>query len=209
MKKSILAFMLVVLVATAVFWLHQGQPHSSAPAMGQAGLSGAEPATLAANAETLKNMPATDPAVDADISHGFIGSIPNAETVSADGTVNYTQKGYEFEEATDAPPTVNPDLWRQARRAMKHGLFKIADGFYQVRGMDLTNMDIIEGNTGLIIIDPNLVAEVSRSALDLYYRYRPKKPIVAVIYNHSHVDHFGGVRGIVNEDDVKSGNRVT
>ena len=205
MKKSILAFMLVVLVATAVFWLHQGQPHSSAPAMGQAGLSGAEPATLAANAETLKNMPATDPAVDADINHGFIGSIPNAETVSADGMVNYTQKGYEFEEATDAPPTVNPDLWRQARRAMKHGLFKIADGFYQVRGMDLTNMDIIEGNTGLIIIDPNLVAEVSRSALDLYYRYRPKKPIVAVIYNHSHVDHFGGVRGIVNEDDVKSG----
>ena len=165
----------------------------------------AEPATLAANAAVERSLPPMDPAVDADISRGFIGSIPDAQTVRADGHVVYTLKGYESLQSVKAPGTVNPSLWVQARKSMSNGLYKVTDGFYQVRGLDLTNMVIIEGKTGLIVIDPMLSAETARSALDLYYAYRPHKPVVAVIYNHSHVDHYGGIKGIVSDEEVKSG----
>jgi alkyl sulfatase BDS1-like metallo-beta-lactamase superfamily hydrolase len=165
----------------------------------------AEPATVASNAAAARQMPARDPQIEADIDRGFIGSIPDAETIGAKGNVVYTLKGYEFLQAEQAPPTVNPSLWIQASKGMTNGLYKVTDGFYQVRGLDLTNMTIVEGKTGIIIIDAMLSAETARSALDLYYKYRPKKPILAVIYNHSHVDHFGGIKGIVSEADVASG----
>ena len=76
----------------------------------------------------------------------------------------------------------------------------MADRIYQIRGFDLSNMDIIEGDTGLIIIDPLVSAEVSRAGLELYYQHRPRRPVVAVIYTHSHVDHYGGVKGVVAEE---------
>jgi len=165
----------------------------------------AEPATRAANAAVLRSLPALDLAVEADISHGFVGSIPDAETRAADGHIVYTLKGYEALQSAQAPDTVNPSLWIQARKSMSNGLYRVTDGFYQVRGLDLTNMTIVEGKTGLIIIDPMLSAETARAGLDLYYAHRPRKPVVAVIYNHSHVDHYGGVKGIVSAEDVKAG----
>ncbi|PRC91133.1 alkyl/aryl-sulfatase [Solimicrobium silvestre] len=165
----------------------------------------AEPATIAKNAETARHLPPADPQIDADIAHGFIGSIPDAATIGAQGNVVYTLKGYEFLQAEKAPATVNPSLWIQARKGMGNGLYKVTDGFYQVRGIDLTNMTIVEGKTGIIIIDAMLSTETARSALNLYYSHRPKKPIVAILYNHSHVDHYGGVKGLVSEEDVKSG----
>ncbi len=85
------------------------------------------------------------------------------------------------------------------------GLFQVADRIYQVRNYDLSNMSIVEGDTGIIVIDPLVSTETAKAALDLYYQNRPKKPVVAVIYSHSHVDHYGGVRGVVDEADVKSG----
>lgn len=172
---------------------------------GQGGQKPATEATLLVNAATLQAMPPVDREVEADIQHGFIASIPDAETTAADGHVVYSLKGYEFLGAPDAPATVNPSLWVQAQKSMSNGLFKVTDGFYQVRGLDLTNMTIIEGQTGLIIVDCNLATEVSHAALELYYQHRPRKPVVAVFYNHSHVDHFAGIRGIVDEADVKSG----
>ncbi len=166
----------------------------------------AEPATMAANAAVTRGLPAMDPAVEADITHGFIGTIPDAQTVRpSDGHVVYTLKGYEFLQAKKAPDTVNPSLWIQARKAMANGLYKVTDGFYQVRGLDLTNMTIVEGRTGLLIIDPMLATESARAGLELYYAHHPRKPVLAVIYNHSHVDHYGGIKGIVSEEDVKSG----
>ncbi len=162
-------------------------------------------ATIAANAAFARTLPAPDALVDADIARGLIGSIPDAETKGVDGKMVYTLKGYEFLNAKDAPASVNPGLWLQARKGMSNGLYKVTEGFYQVRGLDLTNFTIVEGNTGLIIIDPMLSSETARSALALYYQHRPHKPVVAVIYNHSHVDHYGGVKGIVSEADVASG----
>src|SRR5450631_2675606 len=100
----------------------------------------AEPATIAANAAVARTLPAPDAQVDADIVRGFIGSVPDAETIGPDGKVVYTLKGYEFLQAATGPSTINPSLWIQARKSMSNGLYKVTDGFYQVRGIDLTNM---------------------------------------------------------------------
>ncbi|WP_234262625.1 MBL fold metallo-hydrolase, partial [Klebsiella aerogenes] len=79
------------------------------------------------------------------------------------------------------------------------------DGVYQIRNLDLSNMTIIEGKEGITVVDPLVSAETAKVGMDLYYKNRGKKPVVAVIYTHSHVDHYGGVRGVVDEADVKSG----
>jgi len=104
-----------------------------------------------------------------------------------------------------APSTVHPLLWRQQQLNAIHGLFLVTDGIYQLRGFDLANMTIIEGDSGIIIVDPLTSIEVSRAALDLYYAERGERPVVAVIYSHSHMDHFGGVRGVITPEDVASG----
>jgi alkyl sulfatase BDS1-like metallo-beta-lactamase superfamily hydrolase len=88
---------------------------------------------------------------------------------------------------------------------MMHGLFKVVDGIYQVRGYDISNITFIEGKTGYIVVDPLVSIESARSALDLFYRHLPKRPVTAVIYTHSHVDHWGGVKGIVSAEEVKTG----
>src|SRR5262249_26566489 len=92
-----------------------------------------------------------------------------------------------------------------ARLNQFHGLFKVTERVYQVRAFDLSNMTIIEGDTGLIIIDTLISAQTAKAALDLYRQHRPAKPVVAVIYTHSHADHFGGVGGVIDEADVKAG----
>ena len=114
-------------------------------------------------------------------------------------------KSYEYQMGTGVPVTVNPSLWRVAQINSLNGLFQVTDKVYQIRGFDISNMTIIEGTKGLIIIDPMISAETAKAGLDLYYKNRPQKPISAVIYSHSHVDHYGGVKGIVDEKDVKSG----
>src|ERR1700753_1612120 len=101
----------------------------------------------------------------------------------------------------DAPGTVHPSLWRQSTLTAKQGLFEVTDGIYQVRGYDLSNMSVIEGDTGIIVIDPLTPA----AAVALYRKHRAARPVVAVIHTHSHVDHFGGVKGVVSQDDVDAG----
>ena len=125
---------------------------------------------------------------------------------NADGRVIYSLEDYAFLADEQAPDTVNPSLWRQARLNMNHGLFQVTDRIYQVRGFDISNMTIIEGKRGLIVIDPLVSTEIARAGLELYFQHRGRKPVTAVIYSHSHVDHFGGVRGVIDEADVKAGN---
>jgi alkyl sulfatase BDS1-like metallo-beta-lactamase superfamily hydrolase len=105
----------------------------------------------------------------------------------------------------EVPSTVNPSLWRQMKLTSQGGLYEVVPGLYQVRTLDLSNITFAEGEDGIVAFDPLISAETARAALDLYYEHRPRKPIVAVIYSHSHVDHFGGVRGIVDEADVEAG----
>lgn len=105
----------------------------------------------------------------------------------------------------EAPPTVNPSLWRQAQLNVSNGLFKVADGVYQVRGFSQANMTIVEGATGLIVIDTLSTPGAAHEALELYFAHRPRKPVVAVIYSHSHPDHYSGASGVVSPADAAAG----
>jgi alkyl sulfatase BDS1-like metallo-beta-lactamase superfamily hydrolase len=171
----------------------------------------AQPATRAANAQVRASLPFTNREDFDDARRGFIAAVPDAMVPSATGTPYpvWSMKPYGFlqnaDPAKDSPDTVNPSLWRQAQLNAIHGLFKVTERVYQVRGMDISNMTIVEGNSGLIIIDPLLSTETAKAAMGLYLQHRPAKPVVAVIYSHSHLDHFGGVRGVVDEADVLAG----
>ena len=105
----------------------------------------------------------------------------------------------------DAPTSVHPSLWRQSKLCAKQGLYEVVEGIYQVRGLDLSNISFIEGDTGIIVIDPLISTETAAAALCLYRTHRGDRPVVAVIYTHSHVDHFGGVLGVTTQADVDAG----
>ncbi|NED69877.1 MBL fold metallo-hydrolase, partial [Streptomyces sp. SID10244] len=105
----------------------------------------------------------------------------------------------------DAPATVNPSLWRMSQLHTAHGLFQVADRIFQVRGFDISNMTVIEGDTGYVIVDPLTSVECARAAMNLVREHLGDKPIRAIIYTHSHADHFGGVKGIVSDDEVAGG----
>jgi alkyl sulfatase BDS1-like metallo-beta-lactamase superfamily hydrolase len=159
--------------------------------------------TLAANA-SLVELDFADKQDFDDAKRGFIAKLP--DVVKNDkGEIVFDAKSFEVPLDQAAPDTVNPSQWRQTQLNGISGLFKVVDRIYQVRGLDLSNITFIEGNTGIIVIDPLISVETAKAALDLYYANRPKKPVVAVIHTHSHVDHFGGVRGVTNENDVRAG----
>ena len=140
----------------------------------------AEPAVKALNNAVLSKLPFTKQDDFQDAAHGFIATLPDALVTGSDGHVVWSQKGYSFLEKA-APDTVNPSLWRQAQLNRQHGLFKVVEGVYQVRGIDLSNMTILEGDTGLIVVDTRLSVETAKAALELYYQHRPRRPVVAVI----------------------------
>jgi alkyl sulfatase BDS1-like metallo-beta-lactamase superfamily hydrolase len=164
-----------------------------------------EPATLAANAEFAKTLPFADRRDFEDAMRGFIGTVPDALVPGAGERPAWSMKPYGFLQADAPADSVNPSLWRQAQLNAIHGLFRVTDRVYQVRGFDIANMTIVEGDSTLIVIDPLLAAETARAALALYYQHRPRKPVGTVVYTHGHADHFGGVKGVVDEADVAAG----
>lgn len=176
----------------------------SKPAAGTAPKD-AEPATRRANAEVLTRLPFEDRRDYAEARRGFIATLGDGMVRNAAGTVVWNLNEYDFLKSDAAPATVNPSLWRMAQLNLVHGLFKVVDRIYQIRGFDIANMTIIEGDSGLIIIDPLTTCEVSKAGLELFYAHRPKKPVVAVIYTHSHMDHFGGVKGVISPEEVRAG----
>jgi alkyl sulfatase BDS1-like metallo-beta-lactamase superfamily hydrolase len=139
---------------------------------------------------------------------GLIARLPdNGVIKDKSGKVVWDLSKYAsfIKDSVAAPDTVNPSLWRISQLLMEAGLYEVVPGVYQVRGADLSNMTIVEGEKGITIYDPLISAETARFALDLYYQHRPRKPVMAVIYSHSHIDHAAGVRGVVDEADVKAG----
>jgi alkyl sulfatase BDS1-like metallo-beta-lactamase superfamily hydrolase len=164
-------------------------------------------ATKAHNAKLLELLPFANKQDVKDATRGFIAPLPNNGVINNDkGQPVWDMRNFQFIlDQEKAPDTVNPSLWRQSRLVMQGGLFKVVDGLYQVRNADLSNLTIYEGKTGIILADPLVSAETAKAALELYYQHRPRKPVVAVVFSHSHVDHYGGVRGVVSEKDVKAG----
>ena len=150
----------------------------------------AEPLVSASNRAVRSELPFADRQDFDDALRGFVATVPNAAN----------QQQYQFLEG-DAPDTVNPSLWRMAQLNAVHGLFKVVDGLYQVRGFSLANMTIVEGRTGVIVIDPLSTVASAKEGLDLYFAHRPKRPVVAVVYTHSH----SGAKGVATEADVRAG----
>jgi len=127
---------------------------------------------------------------------GFIAALEPGVVTAADGRVVWDSDAYGFL-AGDCPETANPSLWRQGQLCARQGLFQVTDGIYQVRGLDLSNMTLVEGDQGMIVIDPLISAETAAAALGLYRAHPGDRPVTGVIYTHSHVDHFGGVHGVL------------
>ena len=166
----------------------------------------ATPATIAHNRQVLDLLPFTDNADFDDARRGFIADLPTSSIANARGDTVIDLGAYDFLKADRAAPqTVNPSLWRQSRLLAIRGLFKVVDGIYQVRNIDLANITFVRGRTGWIVIDPLTSVETAHAALELVNDKVERLPVSAVIYTHSHVDHFAGVRGVVDEADVRSG----
>ena len=139
-----------------------------------------------------------------DARRGFVAGLEPGVVHNADGGVVWDNDVYAFLDE-ECPPTAHPSLWRQSRLNSIQGLFEVTPGIYQVRGLDLSNLTVVEGDTGIILIDPLISVETAAAALGLYRAHRGDRPVRAVIYTHSHVDHFGGVKGVTTQAEVDAG----
>ena len=177
------------------------------PAMAQQGTESKDATanTERANAAVRQAMTMNDKQDFEDATRGLMAQLNDPIVKAADGRVVWNTQRYEFVKG-DPPATVNPSLWREQKLNTAAGLFKVVDGVYQIRGYDMANMTLVEGASGWIVIDTLFTEDVARAGLKLAMEtLKSSKPVVAVIYTHSHVDHFGGVRGVVDEADVRSG----
>jgi alkyl sulfatase BDS1-like metallo-beta-lactamase superfamily hydrolase len=158
--------------------------------------------TAAANAAVRDRLPLSDAQDFEDAKRGLIASDPELRVSTADGRTIWNMPAYSFIEG-EAPPSVNPSLWRQAQLNDIHGLFEVTKGVHQLRGYDLANMSLIEGETGWIVVDPLTAKETAAKAIEFAREHLGDKPVSAVIYTHSHVDHFGGVLGLISPAEVE------
>jgi alkyl sulfatase BDS1-like metallo-beta-lactamase superfamily hydrolase len=167
--------------------------------------SGRRPATertAARNREARKALPPDDALEQEEARRGLVAAFDPAKVESESGRTVWELESYDFLEG-EAPDTVHPSLWRLAGLNRLAGLFELAPGFYQLRGFDISNMHIVEGEEGIFVIDPLVSAETAAAALSLYREHRGDRPVTGLLYTHSHVDHFGGARGVVSEEEAE------
>ncbi len=186
-------------------------PPTTLPAGDQApdGAGAAAPTafTIEANAAVARALPLDDAEDFADARRGLVAADPDVVVARADGTTIVDTRHETFL-ADDAPASVNPSLWRQSRLVTMHGLFEVAQGIHQVRGYDVSNLSIITGATGWIVVDPLTSVEAAAAAMQLARRHLGHAPVTAVIFTHSHVDHFGGVSALFPDGVVPPGVRI-
>jgi alkyl sulfatase BDS1-like metallo-beta-lactamase superfamily hydrolase len=152
--------------------------------------------TVRANADVLGQLPFDDTSDFENARRGLIGQRQDPIIRTAEGQVVWNLDDFTFQEG-EPPDSVNPSLWRQAKLNRIHGLFEVMEGVYQVRGYDLANMTLVAGNGGWIVIDPMTTTETARAAMELVEEHLGKRPVTGLIYTHSHIDHFGGARGVL------------
>ena len=131
----------------------------------------------------------------ADANEGLVAAYDGAPILDSQGDEVWNPSRYEFVDG-EPPATVNPSLWRQAQLLRIAGLFEVCEGVYQLRGFDLSNMHVIEGDEGIIVVDPLITTETAAAAIALYRQHRGDRPVTGLIYTHSHIDHFGGAKGL-------------
>jgi alkyl sulfatase BDS1-like metallo-beta-lactamase superfamily hydrolase len=157
-------------------------------------------ATAQRNREAAAALPPGGEEGLADATRGLVAAFDPAR-VKSGGRAVWDLVSYDFLEG-DCPDTAHPSLWRQSRLNRIAGLFEMAPGFYQLRGFDLSNMHVVEGERGIVVIDPLISAETAAAALALYREHRGDRPVTGLIYTHSHIDHFGGAKGVVTAEEV-------
>ncbi len=162
------------------------------------------PVVAASLADAERTLPFSDSRDFENAQRGFITPFGSGTVTDATGRVVWDIDGYDFLQQPN-PGTVHPSLWRQSTLVAMHGLFEVVPGIYQVRGLDLSNVSFVEGDRGVIVIDPLISAETAAAALALYREHRGDRPVTAVIYSHSHIDHFGGVKGVTTLEAVAGG----
>ncbi|MBN3762223.1 alkyl sulfatase dimerization domain-containing protein [Burkholderia sp. Ac-20365] len=175
--------------------------------------SAAKPAsrsTLALNQQYADFLSFADAQDFEDARRGLVATLAEPVIIKGQGDIlAWNLQQFAFVSGgpeNNSPPTVNPSLWRNAKLNMNHGLFTVVDGIWQVRGYDLSVMSIIRGDKGYIVVDPFITTEVASTVWkELVIPHLGDKPITHVIYTHSHVDHYGGVRGLVSDQDLQSG----
>jgi alkyl sulfatase BDS1-like metallo-beta-lactamase superfamily hydrolase len=168
---------------------------------GTGGVAGdAAPATVKVNEQFAQAINLEDAQDFEDAKRGLVAR-PEGKIVAADGTVLIDFDAFKFVDGA-APPTVNPSLWRHAKLNAQAGLFKVVDGVYQLRGFDIGNMTLIEGKTGWIVVDTLTAKESATAAMAFARKHLGDKPVSAVIFSHSHADHFGGVLGVITPEEV-------
>ena len=161
--------------------------------------------TVSAQNRRLRHqLPFGDTADFEDVRRGFLGTLESLVVHDAHGRVVWDLASYSFVEG-EAPETVNPSLWRQSRLLTEHGLFEVVPGIYQVRGLDLSVMTLIEGEAGVVVVDPLISCETAAAGLALYRKHRGDRPVTGLLYTHCHADHFGGAKGVTTQEDVDAG----
>ena len=161
--------------------------------------------TVAVNNEFAKNLDLADQQDFEDASKGLIAQAPSTPIKDGEGTVIWDAASYDYIQG-DAPATVNPSLWRQSILNMHRGLYKVDEGIYQLRGFDLANISIIEGDTGWIVVDPLTTQSTAREAIAFAREHLGDKPITAILFTHSHIDHFGGALGLMSMEEANGNN---
>ncbi|MBX3495866.1 MAG: MBL fold metallo-hydrolase [Parvibaculum sp.] len=192
------ASLAIALVLAACSEPETGRADIAPPPAGEA-----TEATRLANAALAARLPLDAPGDFEDARRGLLAQIDADAIYDADGNVVWPIKASDFITG-ESPDTVNPSLWRQAKLTNLHGLFEVTDGIWQVRGYDLAVMTVIRGDTGWIVVDPLLTRETAAASLKLVNDTLGERPVTGVIYTHSHADHFGGVRGVIDEEDAKA-----
>jgi len=165
----------------------------------------ASPTTVAANArvaEALAELPGVDDFSAAE--RGLIATAGPLQVPGLEGMLAWDRSSYDFI-VGDAPDTVHPSLWRQEHLNNRAGLFKVSEGIYQLRGFDLANMTLISGAEGWIVVDPLTTVETARAALAFARQHLDQRPVTAVVFTHSHIDHFGGIHGVVTPEAIANG----
>ncbi len=168
------------------------------------GFSAPTEITRTVNERVRKNLPLDDRGDFEDARRGLMASPPHLQVKSAEGTPVWDMDAFGFIDGP-APASVNPSLWRQAQLNNIHGLFEVTPGIYQLRGFDLANMTLIAGASGWIVVDPLTTRETASAALAFARQHLPDRPVAAIIYTHSHIDHFGGVLGVISAAEAAEG----
>jgi alkyl sulfatase BDS1-like metallo-beta-lactamase superfamily hydrolase len=165
----------------------------------------ASASVVAQHAATLQALPFSDTSDFDDAARGFLGTLEHARIANVQGRVVWSLEAYGFLSDEKAPATVNPSLWRQSRLNMHHGLFEVMSGVYQVRGLDIANMTLIEGDSGVIVVDTLTSIEGARAAMQLYFQHRGRRTVAVPLFSHPHTDHWGGARGVLGDEALASG----